>query len=291
MKKITLLCALGICALGVKGQSVDQGRRTLPMNAETTTGERIYVSFSDKEQMKEWREYRLGTKEGYGWAIGKTLSHDYCPIAGMKNKVADNWFVSPRIEMGKEGKIDTIKYKSIGMMPSIVYGDTIGIYLLKGDRNPSKATERILLLDIRGKDYPYQKQDYTIKTDIPLPSSSEPGYIAFRYRNNVFDERWYTLFFKVLWMSGAQVVAGLEQTCWEGETIKISYNSCRGVLALSGWEGTAGVHLFSVNGKRVYSEKDIKGEHSINMAHLPKGIYILELFGKNQRWQRKIVKE
>ncbi len=284
MKQITILFAFALMAIGMTGQNFAKKSQNSNVNDEN----RYYMGFEDKKQLKEWKEYRIATKEGAGWSVNPRLSHDYLPgYANLKNKKADDWYVSPKFEIKQDAKIDTIKYKSTGMMPRILEGDTIGIYLLRGNQDPTKAKERILLLDVRGENYPYMKSEYTIKTNIELAPSKEPSYIAFRYKNDVIDQRWYTLYFDDLWLSGVKASSGMSNIELDNEHIDVYPN----VINLHGLNGISSISLYSMAGNLVYSAHNVNGEHSIEIADLADGIYVLEVASSNQKLQKKIVKQ
>ena len=97
----------------------------------------IHFTFNSKEQAKDWKQYRLGDTEGPGWAIYNGLYHDYAP--GMKVGAADDWFVSPPLEINQEGKIDSIEFWNVGFMSRMGDNDTIALYMLAGSQNPPRG--------------------------------------------------------------------------------------------------------------------------------------------------------
>lgn len=282
-----MLFAFASLAIVTEGQNVVTNHQDEINNGENS----YYIGFDDKKQLKEWKEYRINTKEGDGWYVDKVLAHDYCPSAGMKNKQTDDWFVSPAFEIQQGGQIDSIKYKSIGMMSEIIDGDTIGIYLLRGNQDPKKAKERILLLDIRGDNYPYMLSEYTIKKNIELPKYDEPCYIAFRYKNDKFDTRWYTLHFDDLSISGVKTVTGIHNVELNEENISVFPNPCHDVINLNGLKKASSIRIYSATGNLIYSADNVKEEYSINVSKFANGIYILEVVNGNNKFKKKIMKK
>ena len=165
----------------------------LPLSPSYTTEaaeeneDTIPFTFNSKEQAKDWKQYRLGDTEGPGWAIYNGLYHDYAP--GMKVGAADDWFVSPPLEINQEGKIDSIEFWNVGWMYRMGDNDTIALYMLTGSQNPREAASREVLLDVRGDNYLYMDQTHLVRKDIAIPQTDGAVYLAFRYLNTKFDEQ------------------------------------------------------------------------------------------------------
>ncbi|MGG9970230.1 reprolysin-like metallopeptidase [Ferruginibacter sp. SUN002] len=63
-------------------------------------------------------------------------------------------------------------------------------------------------------------------------------------------------------------------------------------INLTGFEGASEIHLFDVNGRQVMTAKTTKVNSQINIAALPKGVYLVKVVnGKNQISSTKIVKQ
>ena len=157
-----------------------------PTEAADDNEDTIHFTFNSKEQAKDWKQYRLGDTEGPGWAIYNGLYHDYAP--GMKVGAADDWLVSPPLEINQEGKIDSIEFWNVGFMSRMGDNDTIALYMLTGSRDPREATAREVLLDVRGDNYLSMDQTHLVRKDIAIPQTDGAVYLAFRYLNTKFDE-------------------------------------------------------------------------------------------------------
>lgn len=291
-KKCTILFALSLFVLGTSAQE-------LPFETQQVAGdnpeESYYTGFDSMSGMiKEgWKQFRTGTKEGGGWGVSASLSHDYCPDAGFKNKKADDWFVSPAFSIGENAKIDSVAYKSLGWMSKVLEGDTIAIYLLRGSQDPARAKERIVLFDMRGDDYPYATSDVFVKKDISLGSPSEKRcYIAFRYKSNDVNLSWYTVYFDDLYMSGVSKYSGVQPTRVDDIRVSVYPNPCHSVINLRGVKAHSSIYLYALNGSLVYSATvAVDGDHSISMSDFADGVYLLQVVCGGEMIQEKIIKQ
>ncbi|HTN17356.1 MAG TPA: choice-of-anchor J domain-containing protein [Chitinophagaceae bacterium] len=159
-----------------------------PSMAQTTLP---YTSgFDTPADQAGWQLFRMGvsggTKPYWVYAASapfsapSSLSHNY-PVGG--TDPTDNWFVSPQFNFSDGATIDSVRRSFRGFgKPNL--GDTVAIYLLKGDPDPSKATGKVLLYDYR--DTAYSNDDTWYKTrPVDIPASAGKSYIAFRYRTVV----------------------------------------------------------------------------------------------------------
>lgn len=239
-----------------------------------------YCGFESKIQIKDWTRIRTDKSvlTESNWSVHSgTASHDYYPGADDSYKQIDDWFISPPFSLGEGAQIDTLKYLSVGMMPRIIEGDTIGIYALYGSADPRKASKKVLLLDIRGEAYPYQKTEYTVKTNIALPPSQEPCHIAFRYKNQEYNTRWYTLRFDDLWLSGIKKLVHIEapKQAVKGD-IEVYPNPTSDIVTIRDARPLAQVLLMDFKGVRLHqSVCNTEGSATLSVRHLPKGVYLL----------------
>ncbi|HTN17514.1 MAG TPA: choice-of-anchor J domain-containing protein [Chitinophagaceae bacterium] len=154
-----------------------------------------FTGFEDLMPVSDWQMIRKGaTDPSYLWKIDNgtpyagnlSLYHGY-PVGG--TAVTDDWFVSPEFSLVDGGKIDSIRHNFSGFGTPAV-GDTVALYLLKGNPDPALASSKTLLYDFRDTKY---TSDHTWKktTNIAIPSTTGKAYIAIRYRtvSNWLDVR------------------------------------------------------------------------------------------------------
>ena len=283
-----LLCSalLVMSMAGAKGKAPAP---QLPLSPSYTTEaadeneDTIPFTFNSKEQVKDWKQYRLGDTEGPGWAIYNGLYHDYAP--GMKVGAADDWFVSPPLEINQEGKIDSIEFWNVGWMYRMGDNDTIALYMLTGSQNPREAASREVLLDVRGDNYLYMDQ-----TDIAIPQTDGAVYLAFRYLNTKFDESWYNVFFNNLCISGAKVTDAISQPTLRSGEEPFTLSSNHETVHVGGLATPTSIRVYSIKGELLITQRAGQQECELDIAHLPKGIYLIQADSKLGKRQMKFLK-
>ena len=199
-----------------------------------------YTGFDNVSQQTGWTEYKKAATTFSHWGYGGTgnsysapssIGHDYSPSTGIT--LTDNWYVSPAFSITNGGKLDSIRYMFSGFSQPVA-GDTIAIYLLNGSQDPSLATLKTLLFDFRDSDY-IADNVYRVKTDISLSASTEPSFIAIRYRNSDCSSKWLTVNF---------------------DNIAISANGSVGINDLDNRAGKVNIYPNPHNRKNYYRQQE-----------------------------------
>jgi len=153
-----------------------------------------YSGFDNAAERNGWTIFRLGEAAIGNWSIASVegfsptscISHDYSPSSGAH--VVDDWYVSPGFLIPSGGTLDSVRYAFSGFSVPAA-GDTIGVYLLLGDRDPAVASDIIELKEFRGAEYQIDNV-YRLLSGITLPETNETAYIGIRYRNADASSRW-----------------------------------------------------------------------------------------------------
>lgn len=156
--------------------------------------------FDNATQKSGWQSFRKGQTESTNWVYSEDfadgftpasapncLLHPY-PTAGGDTELTDDWFVSPGLAMTQGAKL-SFKAGVYTIMGELMEGDTLQVYLLQGNANPSAAT-KTLLADIGYM----QSTSYNFKdtANIIIPPTTGTSYIAFRYTSY---HNWFTIAF------------------------------------------------------------------------------------------------
>jgi hypothetical protein len=117
------------------------------------------------------------------------LSHDY-PVGYTGTQMTDDWIVSKSINFttGAKLSLKTWGYSIAGLLP----GDSIEVYLLKGNQDPALATKtkiaslRALMVSTGSFNSPTWKDT----ANLVIPSTAGAAYLAIRY---TCVSNWFTI--------------------------------------------------------------------------------------------------
>jgi hypothetical protein len=281
MKKTLLFIAiLFVCRSGIHAQV------TLP----------YYSGFDSNDQKNGWEEYKTAATEFSHWTYAgfgafsdpNYVGHDYSPSTGIT--LTDNWFVSPGFSIAGGGKLDSIRYMFSGFsMPAD--GDTVGIYLLTGAKDPATAT-KTLLFDFRGSEY-MADNTYRVKTNLTLPAAGGLSYLAIRYRNTDCSSKWLTVAFDNIAISGTGAVGLNEAKQNNEEEVSIYPNPTGGSMNISYSGSVSSIRVLNELGQAVqlYSNLENTFQKEISLSGNVKGIYFIEIRDAEKTLIRKIVKQ
>lgn len=248
-----------------------------------------YYENFDTSATARWTAYQLGTTnpDDFPWNI--TVHNPYSQAFSMMHTCntgtaqANDWTVCKNsFSFATGGKIDSIRSWITGTQPPAT-GDTIGIYLLTGNRDPDLASAKILLHDFRGSNF--QTGSWVKTTNITIPPTPGTSYIAFRYKtaNNCIN-----IFLDNMRLSG-NAATGITPVFKADEDFKTVPNPVINNLAIQTKEQFEIINIYDVVGRKVFTQFF---QPTINIAALQQGTYILELIGKNgQRGIQRIVKQ
>lgn len=248
-----------------------------------------YSGFDNEDQINGWEEYRLGAEsEFYLWEVlsdspfsdPNHLIH-YYPVGG--DELTDDWFVSPGFDMPEGGTIDSLRHAFSGFgVPQD--GDTIAVYALTGSQDPELATSQNLLFDFRGDDY-MPDDAWRMISDIEIPPSDEPVFIAFRYVTVV---NWLDVRFDNLRIS-SNVVDNTREL-QNRQTFSIFPNPASDKLTIHTSEQlNSEVQIYTVSGNLI--SREIIDDGNVNISDLTSGVYIIEVELEGKKLRKQFIKK
>ena len=253
-----------------------------------TTPLPYYENF-DTSATAHWTAYQLGTNnpDDFPWNI--TVHNPYSQAFSMMHTCntgtaqANDWTVCKNsFSFATGGKIDSIRSWITGAQAPAA-GDTIGIYLLTGNKDPNLASAAILLYDFRGSNF--QTDSWVKATNITIPPTTGISYIAFRYKtaNNCIN-----IFLDNMRLSG-NAATGITPIFKAGEDFKTIPNPVVNNLTIQSKGSFETINIYDVTGRKMHTQSF---QPTINIAILPQGTYILELIDKNrERSIQRIIKQ
>ncbi|HTN17357.1 MAG TPA: choice-of-anchor J domain-containing protein [Chitinophagaceae bacterium] len=231
--------------------------------------------FDNASEQAGWQLFQLGVVESAkpSWRYSLTPSFSNPNSLGHEISVSatktltDDWFVSPEFDFSGGGTIDSLRRRFGGLgLPGV--GDTIALYLLRGDPDPSKATGKILLYDYRGADYTNDNTWYKTRA-IDIPAATGKSYIAFRYRNP--DNGWMETWFDNLSVSG-KMPSGIVPALPISLQLRYYPNPVRENLYVTSPIPVQELRLYDLGGRLVARRE---ASDRLDMQQMPPAAYIL----------------
>lgn len=223
-----------------------------------------------------WVEYELGTVSGNDWAFEpnvpisapNSLVH-YYPVGG--TTTTDDWFVSPAFDFSNGGTIDSFSYLFAGFgtpQPA----DTIAIYLLTGNQNPSMATASTLLKIYQGADY-QNDNTWRKQNSITIPPTPGTSYFAFRYKTII---NWLDVKLDNLGIT-ANFNTGITDNEFLKNNISIHPNPTSGKLNIATANNIqiSTVTIYNILGSLIQTVKTTNS--NIDISYLDKGQYFISI--------------
>lgn len=131
-------------------------------------------NFNDINKIFDIELYNLGQKnQSWFWANNALTNNSI-------NDSMDSWAVTPSLDMSKGAHVDSLSY-NFSSLAKYIPGDTIGLYYLEGNRDPSVATRRVLLVSYLTPALFKNDDKWYLTSGINIPSSASSGYLAFRF--------------------------------------------------------------------------------------------------------------
>ncbi|MBL7711029.1 MAG: T9SS type A sorting domain-containing protein [Chitinophagaceae bacterium] len=231
--------------------------------------------FDNAAEQAGWKLFQFGLVESAkpSWRYALTpsfstpnsLGHEISVSAS--KSLTDDWFVSPGFDFSGGGTIDSLRRRFGGLgLPGA--GDTIALYLLQGDPDPSKATGKVLLYDYRGVDYSNDNIWYKTRP-VDIPATAGKSYIAFRYRNT--DNGWMETWFDNLSVS-RKVPAGTAAAVPVSSQLRYYPNPVRQSLYVTAPIAVQELRLYDPGGRLVARQE--AADH-LDMQDVPAAAYIL----------------
>jgi len=236
-----------------------------------------YTGFDNTQEQNGWAEYKKGINTNSSWFYGafspysapNNLSH-YYPVGG--SQVTEDWFVSPSIDLTNGGVIDSIwhAYGGFGMP----FGDdTVALYLLTGNQDPSLSTSRTLLILL--SDSTYINDDvWRYHTQINISSTIESAYLGIQYKttNNWLDVRFDNLY--IIADSSNHII---EQSTQLDHQISIFPNPSSNNIQVQIHEEIKieNIELLDISGRLIRSY--LYDFQLLNINFLPDGLYYIKI--------------
>lgn len=240
-------------------------------------------SFKTAAEKADWAEYRLGasTQTNYVWNFfNDALRHTY-PVGG--TQVTDDWMVSGEFDFSKGALLDSIRTRFAGFGTPMT-GDTIALYLLNGDRDPSKSASKTIL-DLY-TDTSYKNDNmWRVKEDITIPKITGKSYLAFRYKTIV---NWLNVSFDDIKVIDAPPPSGLSHPEIKF-AIHIYPNPVSEYLIIQTNAGYQPESIELINHLGVVAQIITSIEQPVSVTGLPKGMYYLRMKSEGQLVVRPIV--
>lgn len=273
MKKSLSVFSLIILSLGVTAQV------SLP----------YYTGFDSPGERSGWDEYRKGaTNPNNQWQITSVgplsppdaLYHGY-PVGG--TTPTDDWYVSPEFSFPNGGMIDSV-WNAFSGFGTPMAGDTVAIYLLTGDQDPDLATSVTMLFNYADTNY-VNDNNWHVNTDIIIPATNEPAFIAFRYTTTV---NWLDVKFDNLYISGDSTMSTNTNAAVQ-RTTSIYPNPTRDYLSLDIPAGlnVKNIEIINMSGIKVKAERYNGGR--LDVSELPAEQYIVRMHTSEGIQSHKVV--
>lgn len=235
-----------------------------------------YVTgFDNAAEQAGWQLFQFGFVESAkpSWRYSLTpsfsapnsLGHEISVSA--TKRLTDDWFVSPGFDFSGGGTIDSLRRRFGGLrLPGA--GDTIALYLLLGDPDPSKATGTVLLYDYRGADYTNDNIWYKTRS-IDIPAATGKSYIAFRYRNpdNGWMETWFDNF-----SVSRKIPADIAPAIPVSSPLRYYPNPVREKLYVASTTPVQELRLYDLGGRLVARRET--ADH-LDLQQVPPAVYML----------------
>lgn len=249
------------------------------------------TGFDNQSEQEGWVEVQLGSTEHNSWSISQffdapsspnSLFHSYTPTTA--TGACDNWFISPEFDFSDGAIIDSVMFYSGGMsVPSSE--DTIAIYLIEGDQDPSEASKLTPLIDYR--DWLYLN-DYTFhsQSGIGIPKTSEKAYIGLRYLNSECNSAWLSVGFDNLSISST--IPNSNSSRIENQ-ITIQILEAKNNFKLEGLNNFKQARIYNINGALELEFAPTEDAMIMDANFLSPGMYLISFKGEQNSESLKIM--
>jgi hypothetical protein len=246
-----------------------------------------FSGFDNATQKNGWQIFRKGATGTYNFMYStivpysgtESIYHDY-PVGG--TTITDDWFVSPGFNLPSGGKLDSIRHHFSGFGTPATE-DTLAIYVLTGNADPALATSKVLLHDFRGAKY-VNNSTWNQTTNLSIPSSTTPVYIAIRYKTVV---NWLTVKFDNIRIRSNATTA-IHEPGLKTNTVNIFPNPAKDVLNIRSNAPVKEIRIADINGRIVYKKAF---NEKVDLSGFGNGIYLLTcITGSGEKVSQTFVK-
>lgn len=251
------------------------------VNAQTT----YYTGFDTDAEKANWTEFQKGKTDASKWEIvangvsaPSKLIHS-APTGDANKDSLVNWYVSPKFDFSEGGALDSIKYNYYSFMNTFFEEQVVQIYLLVGDKDPAKASSKVLLADL-GAFYSGDADNWRDTGGFVIPNTVGDCYIAFKF---VAIDGWSSISFDNIFITETKLV-GIEKIVKNNPKLFLYPNPSNGVLHLKDDLGIlagngATIAIYNLQGTKIMEE-------SISMAKefnwdIPRGTYVYKIADQN----------
>lgn len=230
-----------------------------------------FSGFDNATQKNGWQIFRKGDPALNNWQYAATVPysgtdciyHGY-PVGG--SVATDDWFVSPPFTITSNGKLDSLRYSFSGFgVPAV--GDTLAIYIIKGNADPALATTKTIIHDFRGDKYT-NDNTWRLLSNITIPQTTGTFYIAIRYKT---INNWLDVKFDNFRVSGGGTT-GVGKTDYQANALRVFPNPAKDMLNITAKQPLKEVIIADMNGKIVY-RKPYTGK--ADLSSFTNGIYLM----------------
>jgi len=270
--------------------SIAIAQTTLPYSAH----------FDNVTEQGTWKQYKLGQETGLSyWEYEKinnvtdsfALVH-YYPVGG--TQTTDNWMVSPELDMTKGAIIDSMFYLMKGFgggnpQPA----DTIALYYIEGNRDPSLATKKEIVYDYLRTDFKLDNIWYS-KSALKIPYKAKSGYLAFRYKTVI---NWLDIKVDNIQVSPQKTTEEPKdsnktainlQEINRNSAVSLYPNPSNDNVKFTGNVSELDVSIFDFTGKLMLQQTVFSNEE-LSIEILPIGVYVVEIVSGKIRQRMKLV--
>ncbi len=257
---------------------------SLVIGASAQTALPYNTGFDNAAQKTGWQEFRKGNTAHMNWTYHTDFNTGHVPASNpdciahtypTTTPATQDWFVSPSLNLSTGAKVQ-LKINVYSPGGTLEPGDSIQLYLLKGNADPALASSKTMLTS-----FSYMKATtftYKDTAGIIVPPTTGQAYLAFKYSciNN-----WFTVAIDDIKVT-ANPSTGINDVETTVGNLIVYPNPAKGSIRWS-YTGTAAAdkleaQLADVAG-RIIKSVPLKNKE-LNISSLKPGIYFLKSGGK-----------
>lgn len=242
------------------------------------------TGFDNATQKTGWQEFRKGNTTHMSWKYHTDFNTGHAPASNpdciahtypTSTPATQDWFVSPSLNLTTGAKVQ-LKIDVYTFMGGLSAGDSIQLYLLKGNADPALATSKTMLAN-----FSYMQKathGYKDTAGIVVPATTGQAYLAFKYS---CIDNWFTISIDDIKVT-ANPSTGIDHIETAVGELVLYPNPAKESIRWS-YTGTAAAdkleaQLVDVSG-RVIQHFPLKNK-TLNISSLQPGIYFLKSGGK-----------
>lgn len=248
-----------------------------------------YTSFDNVSEQEGWTQYRFGAiSDFYQWEMeafkprsgSYSLFHLY-PVGG--SEVMKDWMVSPELDLSNGGNIDSLAHLGSGF-GTPQEGDTIALYLIEGNADPSKASKKTRLILFSDAEYKNDNSWYK-KTDVEIPATSNKAYLAFYYHTT---NNWLDVYFDNLQVSSSVNTSAQPEIQAE---MNIYPNPASGLVQINLPPNMELESLEVLDNQGRVLFRDITQRRQLDVSGYPSGVYVIRAVSSQGIIRQRFLKQ